>query len=171
MFITRNTSTLIHTSQDTNNLRPPIRISPNNTLREPYALKPARESDLQYANSIKPDMARNCNTTHQTAKQCLKETTIKSHKKDRERQNPHRTTRYTQRRQGGIETGANRTTSKTSETASKKTNTQDHRKLHLHSSLKQKVEAGNGDPNHQRGKPQNCSKNIENTELWSKERR
>lgn len=44
-------------------------------------LKPVRENDLQYANSIEPEAARNSNTTHQTEKQCLKETTIKSQKK------------------------------------------------------------------------------------------
>ncbi|KAL0717135.1 hypothetical protein Bca4012_066457 [Brassica carinata] len=44
-------------------------------------LEPARENDLQYANSIEPEAARNSNTSHQTKKQCLKETTIESHKK------------------------------------------------------------------------------------------
>lgn len=57
-------------------------------------LKPARVNDLQSEDSIKSEMVRNCKkstTAHQPEKQSKIETTIKSHKKNRESQYLHRT--------------------------------------------------------------------------------
>ncbi|KAJ4883519.1 Uncharacterized protein Rs2_33612 [Raphanus sativus] len=103
----------------------------------------------------------------------LKETTIKSQVKDRERQHLHRiNTKCTKARRKRSKLDQIEQQARNSEKASMETNTHDHRKLHLHLTQEQKVEPENrGSKPPERETTKASSIIIENPILPPKKRR